>query len=292
MTGKGRVTLLVGIAAASYGCSRRIRGRRRPSALRVLAVLGLASPFSWWDPIVGFFGDVAGRVKDFVINLVNQALDVVRSWADDLWHSVNAIWGWVRTSVDWIGTAISDIYNYANRIVNVDIPNWFNHAVDWAHRAVDDVYGWASAAFDQVYRWATRAIDGVWTWAQDIVDQLRRWAVDALHQLGQWATDLFHAAEDLARALWDDIRRGFDAFVRDVFGPIYDFVRGPLMDAYHLLRAVWRWLEWLATQSFDLVRSAIEFLAHTAEGDVVGYITREIGQEGGPLADSIASWLG
>lgn len=281
-----------GVVVAVAGIAHHYRRPRRPSTLRLLALLGLASPWAWWDSVLGFFGDVAGRVKDFVINLVNQALDVVRSWADDLWHGIDAVWRWGNDLVRSIDNVVTDIYNFANRIVTHDIPNWFNSAMDWARRAIDDVYGWIRRELDHVYQWASDAFNNAIHFARDIVDQLGRWASDALHQLGQWATDLFHAAEDLARTLWDDIKRGFDAFIRDVFTPIYDFFHGPLMDAYHLLRAVWRWLEWLATQSFDLVRSAIEFLAHTAEGDIVGYITREIGQEAGPLADSMASWLG
>jgi phage-related protein len=275
--------------------TRRRWRRQLNAAVRLpaaVAVALLSAPLDVFDDIGGFFGGLAGDVKNFVLEVVRAAFNVLKG------------------ITDWLGQQISDLANW--------VGGAFDAVYAWAASVIDNVAGWVSQVAADIYRWASDAIGAVANLAVGLVNDVIHWAEQAVGALWTGIQDALNWVYDnvltplwnLVQWLWHNVVEPAVDWLTNLIGWVWNWVTdavswitgiiGQLWDfAFHwalgLLQVVEKALSWLvklAEHGPEWVVQQVEDAFQEAPEEMVAAFERAAESNGDELEQMFARWIG
>lgn len=250
------------------------------------------NPVTWWNDTAGKAGRIATDIKNWVLDAVRSAVNLVENDVVDLTgfavnlyesaiHEAESLAGAAERGV---GAAVGYAENLFNRAEH-DALSWANSAIGTAenlyNRAEHDAQAWANDALHGAEGLFNRVEHDALTWANDAVGTAEalynRAERDALSWFGAAEKFATREAARLASAAYNLI--------------VKDFV-APFLPAWHALVKSIEWISWFATHPFKLV--------HNVEHDVIDWsrqLPRDVGHvlegaSGRSILDEVTRWLG
>lgn len=250
------------------------------------------NPLSWWNDATGAAGGVISTIRDWVLGVVSNAVNLVE-------NDVQSAFSYAVGSVDWLFGLINQ--------VETESVQWFQYGIHYAEqlltdaegfaqRLINDVRSWAAAAIQEATNlaehwvndavaWASSAIANLGAWAGQLVANLGAWAANEIGSLGVAITDglahLLAWVESALAKLWTDL-----------YNTVYnDFIR-PIMDVIHIAEKAIDWLIWFADHPFDVMRTAENDLLHWLQTDATGALESATDDGVARIEDTLGRWLG
>jgi phage-related protein len=265
------------VAFAAIGVAkqrrRKPRGARSRSPLHAVTAVPLAvaylsphlfgfDPTAWAGKIWNFGWNVAGEIKDFIFEVVEDAislgLDALRIVKEGIDHTVNLITGTIGIMADQItnvANAVDHVVNQTVQFVDGAFSNFRDQLKSFLEHAWDDLKDWVT---QNIPNWIGDALGGL----KDLLDGLAELGTDGISLLLDFVRDPTGFVWDLIKDLVTDaidVALGGLGFGADLFEAI---VRAGLAiifagygDVIAVLEGAWRFLEWVATHIDDFTEA-------------------------------------
>lgn len=235
-------------------------GRRSP--LRVVPLLAVTRTLfgygiNWgsvWGGIWSFVGNVGSDIKQWVLEAIQKAVDLVYdaiNTVDDVYHAITGVISegliWATRQAENAAGAVTNVVEQTVQFVDGAFSNFRDQLKSFLEHAWDDLKAW-------VLDPAGDFLSGV------LGDGL--WVIKAFVTLGRNGVDfLISLAEDPVGTIWSLIKQSvLDTIgaiappIEWVFGEIWDLgiaraqaELNAVFDIFETLRTLWPYFEWFAT---------------------------------------------
>lgn len=238
-------------------------------ALWLLRQFGLDSwwnPKSWWDDGEKAVLKAINDVKQWTLNIVRSAADLVENdvvdtfnWATEVW---NDAWGWVQNAEQAARSLASSVYNdaaswvrSAENAANSLFNTVYADAKAWVHDAISDAENLYNKIYSEASGWVKSAISDAESLYNKIYSEASSWVKDVENIAAQGLSDLEKWASEAISAAYNAV---YAAVKHDFIDPI-ETVLGVVEQA-------WDWITWFAEHPFqvlhDLETDVIDWTAH------------------------------
>lgn len=309
---RGVLLVVLGVVAAGWLAARLARPAPRGASrarlllnlvgLHAVALPGAGSgglqyegPAGPWEQVgtwlTGAYNTVSEAIKRFVHDMVRAAID-----------GITNVITWVGTVLRNMIGALADVLTwYVTFLINVfhDLFNFAHAAVDWLARAVTDAFNAIAATALRIVAWVLDQIGKVISFLVSKVLEAIAWVWHNVFE--PLFADIWGVIRWVAGAFMDGVRAIINAvasvlsaaidWLKGLLGDLWNLVKGPVMDVVNLIRACWKFLEFVATHPltwwYDWTR---QFMRHGAHA-WLGEFTATIESAGSAVDTAIARWL-
>lgn len=245
-----------------------------------------------WGGIWGFLTGIGNDVRNFVLEAVQKAADVLLGFintVDDVYHAITntltAGFDWLTTNAVNAAKAVGDVVTQTYNLLDEAFANFRDQAKAMLEHAFDDVKNFV---LDQIPDLLDNLLGGAWAF----LESLASLGVDGVNFLLDLASDPFgtiwHLIEQAVKDTVGAIAAPFDWIVQQGL----DLLFAGFGDVVAVLKGAWHVLVWVAEHAADLTEEALTASfglgASAFDDQVLGVLTARTDD----LESIVADWFG